>query len=129
LTLTANLQITNAHPAVTHVMVECTAHVGTGEIAGRSDKKALTNRAITDAVTAVINVPKSALADPASRTSNISCGMLLGKNGGNTANDFTPAVASATQPESVTANNWGVVATGSTVTWTQAVTFPNANVP
>jgi hypothetical protein len=89
-----------------------------------SARAAVVNRAFTGSVTAGIQVLPFHLADPRNRTLDTTC-QLEFINGTSTM----AAVATATQPLGMLPDNWHVVATGLTVTWTQAVTFPNANVP
>lgn len=133
MTLNANMQLKNLHPAVTHVQLQCDAN--TADIRSslsewshtKSNKMPVVNSGYAGSMTATISVPRDALADPVSRTVNVKCSMLLIKAGGTAADSVALVVASAAQPQGVTDSNWAVVATGSTVSWTQMVTFPNAS--
>jgi hypothetical protein len=123
MSLTANLQLTNLHSAVTHVQINCRAmRSGAFMASAASARAAVVNRAFTGSVTASIGVPPFQLADPLKRTLDTTC-QLEFVNG----NSTMAADASATQPLGMLPDNWHVVAAGSTVTWSQAVTFPNAN--
>jgi hypothetical protein len=122
LTLTANLQLTNLHSAVTHAAVSCTARAPIYEFVSTSAPAAVVNRSFTGSVTVTILILASHLAQPANRTATVTCDLRL-LNG--TMNRL--AVASAAQPVGMLDSNWEVVSAGSTVRWTQAVTVPNAN--
>jgi hypothetical protein len=66
------------------------------------------------------------LEDPSARTLAAECQLVLIKGGNTAAQTSADAVASAAQPVLLTDANWAVVASGSTIKWTQSVTFPNA---
>ena len=120
LTLNANLQVTKLHPAVTHVFVRCLQEFAVIP-EGVSSHKPVVNRGYTGSAIGIINVPRAFLETPSSRTMNLYCSLWLSKSGVDRA-----AVASAAQPENISNDNWHIVATGSTITWNQAVTFPSA---
>jgi hypothetical protein len=122
LTLTANLQLTNLHAAVSHADISCTATLPRVTMTQPSARVAVVNRSFTGSVTTTILLPAEALSGPADRTGTAACELRL-VNGTTTR----AAVASAAQPVGALEWNWEVVSTGSTVKWTQAVTFPNAN--
>ena len=136
MTFNASVQLTKLHPDAGNVGIECRAPIPAGQwtsgagiislLLGRSNPIPIVNRGYAGIVTAVIQVPKVILDVPANRTLNVTCKLILfyGATAG-----YQIAVASAAQPEIITpgiSGNFNVVATGSTITWTQAVTFPNA---
>jgi hypothetical protein len=125
LTLTANVQLTNLHPAVTHVQFECTGTMSpSGEIYERSNQMPVVNRGYTGSLTATMNVPRFVIAAIATHAIPVSCKLQLVKGAA-----VADAVASAAAPQGVLDSNWGVLATGATVTWKQTVMFPNTNMP
>jgi hypothetical protein len=126
-TLTANLQLTNLHPAVTHVQVHCAGSIQNGTLYGTSNQAAVVSRGYTGGVTASLNVPKYIVAGTATHAITMSCKLQLVKGGGTSGQAVADAVASATGPQGVLDSNWGVLATGATVAWTQSVTFPNVS--
>ena len=122
----ANVQITNLHPAVTHVQLYCYLtglHAGSGQV---GVSKPIVNRGYTGPLTNWVGFFKTDLADPAARTASAKCDLMLIKAGNTPAQRSLLAVASAAQPQLLADDNWAVVASGSTITWTQSVTFPNA---
>ncbi|HLG57012.1 MAG TPA: hypothetical protein VI485_16855 [Vicinamibacterales bacterium] len=129
LTLTANVRLTKLHPTVTHVGMACWAKVVEegGSLFrfmnGLSTQMSVVNRGYAGSLTATIDVPKSVLAVAANRTLETYCGIQLNNEAGEGPSE---ALATAAQPESITDSNWNVVATGSIVSWTRLVTFPNA---
>jgi hypothetical protein len=121
--LTANLQLTNLHSAVSHAKIWCTATWSSGAFqANGSAPLAVVNRSFTGSVTVTVFIPAVLLADPARRTVTVACELQLA-NGTSTKT----AVANAAQPVGILYDNWEIVSAASTVKWTQAVTFPNAN--
>ena len=122
LTLTANLQLTTLHSAVTQAGMSCTGTwANSSQVAGVSAPVAVVNRGFTGSVTVTLFVPAYLLADPARRTLTAACELRL-SNGTSTKT----AVASASKPEGMLDSNWEVVSAGSAVKWSQSVTFPNA---
>jgi hypothetical protein len=126
MTFNANVQLTKLHPAVLNAALGCRVTPPPGVnpntlSENRGSPQPVTGRAFSGLLTTTMRVPVSRLVDPANRTMSITCRVLLTKSGGQTA-----AVPSATQAESITDSNWAVVAAGSTVSWTQTVTIPNA---
>ena len=80
------------------------------------------NREFFGTVTATADVPLAVFAAPANRTLTVTCVLNL-----SVADASKEAVATAATPQNIVAGaagNWDVVATGSVVKWTQAVTFP-----
>lgn len=125
LTLNANVQLTNLHPAVTHVKMECTgAMLPNGEIYNQSGQMPVVNRGYTGSLAATLNVPRVVIASAPNHAIAVSCKLQLVK--GTTVAD---AVASATGPQGVLDSNWGVLTTEATVSWKQSVTFPNTSTP
>jgi hypothetical protein len=127
LALNANLQLTNLHPLVSHVMVVCTGVMPNGTISGSSSQMPVVNRGYTGTVITSLNVPQSVVASAANHAINVSCKLRLVKDGGQPGQVATDAVATAAQPLPVAFDNWAILATGATVSWTQSVTFPNLN--
>ena len=126
-TFNANVQLTNLHPAVTSVGLRCTLQGQGYFTVGFSLASHVVNRAYTGGIASTVFVLKSQLADPAARTATAVCHLHLYKeaSGGNILGQ-ADAVASAAQPTLIADDNWAVVASSSTITWTQSVTFPNA---
>ena len=90
----------------------------------------MVNRALTGSMTAIVNVPKTIAADPRNRSILVGCQLQLVRGATTTAAEATaPAVAIATEPVDILDSNWAVVASDSTILWTQTVTFPNTNTP
>jgi hypothetical protein len=125
-TLNVNVQLAKLHPAVTQMHVQCTLDYLTGgnrgSIIGKSSNQPVVNRGYSGSLVVLINFPEAEIEG--NRTVNVSCITVfhIAANNGQSG----VATASAAQPESITATNWRVVGSGSTVTWSQAVTFPNA---
>jgi hypothetical protein len=71
-----------------------------------------------------INILKTALVP--NQSLSVICDLLLTRANANGTSETRVAVASASTPLVPNDTNWHVVATGSTVTWTQTVTIPNA---
>jgi hypothetical protein len=125
MTLNANVQLTKLHPAVSNVILQCTARAPGGINRRDSlryfDEKSVVNRGYSGSLTAAIDVPRSSLALPANRTMDVTCELALINN-----NTVRLAVASAAVPALLDgSNDWHVVATGSNIKWTQALTFPS----
>ena len=133
MTLNANVQITKLHPEVTKVGIGCSAQLPAGQwttggtptsvIKASINTMAVVNRGYAGIVPAVIQVPKVILDNPANRTLNVTCRLVVFFG-----SSIRDASASAAQPTTITpglGGNWHLVATGSTITWTQAVTIPN----
>jgi hypothetical protein len=122
LTLTANLQLTNLHSAVTHTAVSCTAKAPIYQFVSTSAPAAVVNRSFTGSVTVTILILASHLALPVNQTTTVTCELRL-------LNGTTSrlAVANAGPPVGMLDSNWEVVSGASTVKWTQSVTIPNAN--
>jgi hypothetical protein len=126
LTFNANVQLTNLHPAVSHVQLFCKAQNVIYGNTGSGESKAVVNRSYTGVLSSRVGIPKYTLEDPAARTLAAECQLVLIKGGNTPAQTSADAVASAAQPVLLTDGNWAVVASGSTIKWTQSVTFPNA---
>lgn len=127
LTLNANVQVTKLHPLVGAIGVLCHAPIAPGYGLGpgsASGRRGVVNRGYAGIVISKMNVPRSMLNEqPAWRTLNVTCVLELYKG---SEPDGVLAVASAGQPQGITSSNWNVVATSSTITWSQTVTFPSA---
>jgi hypothetical protein len=126
MTFNANVQLTQLHPAILTASLGCRVTPPPGVNPNtlhenRGSSMPVTGRAFSGLLTTTMRVPVSRLVNPANRTISITCRVLLTRSGGQAA-----ANPSATQPESITASNWAVVAAGSIVSWTQTVTIPNA---
>jgi hypothetical protein len=121
MTFNANVQLTNLHPAVVQVSLGCRPVAGTNAAENRGPTVPVVNRGYAGVLSTTVRVPKSRFVEPANRTINMTCRVLFTKSGGQAAANPTAA-----QPESITDTNWTVVATSSTVSWTQSVTIPNA---
>jgi hypothetical protein len=125
-TVNVNVQLAKLHPAVTQMHLQCTLDYLTGgnrgSIIGKTNNQPVVNRGYAGSLIVVINFPEAEIEG--NRTVNISCITVfhIAANNGQSG----VATATAAQPESITATNWRVVGSGSTVTWSQAVTFPNA---
>ena len=128
LTLNANVQVTKLHPLVTGVGMKCDATLSTAGLGtylfGTPVMTPVVNRGYTGTLVGTLNVPRSVLDDPAKRTLPVTCNLRLFKAGGPSVG--VNAVASAAVPETITDTNWTTVATGSTIRWNEAVTFPSA---
>jgi hypothetical protein len=125
ITLRANVQLTKLHPDVKSAVITCVAPLANGQ--QRTDTSAtaegyINNRALNRMLTAYITLYASDLVDPANRTLNITCRLQFSKN---LSGPYYNAIADLAQPTAITPNNVLHVAAGSTVTWTQSVTFPN----
>jgi ankyrin repeat protein len=124
-TVNVNVQLTKLHPAVTQMHVQCTLDYLTGgnrgSIIGTTSVQPIVNRGYAGSLSTVINFPEAEIE--ANRTVNVTCITLfhIAANNGQSG----VATATATQPQSITASNWRVVGSGSAVSWSQAVTFPN----
>jgi hypothetical protein len=125
LTLNANVQLTKLHPDVKAAAVTCTAPLANGQ--SRTDTTSglagqVNNRAFNQTLQALITFYPADFADPANRTLNVTCRLQLAKfNSG----PYYNAQPNAAEPTAISPANWLLVAAGSTVTWTQSVTFPN----
>jgi hypothetical protein len=129
MTFNADVQVTNLHPNVSGVGMTCMAPLPVSLVIGagmtmsstpvaRSAQKPLVNRAFSGPITATVNIPATVLAIPANRTLTFTCQLDLYQGNG-----YRSAAASAAVPQSITAQNFEVVAVGSAVTWSQTVTF------
>jgi hypothetical protein len=130
MTLNANVQLTKLHPDVKVAVITCTAPLANGQ--QRTDSSSGTegqviNRAVNNRLLqAYIRLSPTDLANPANRTLNVTCRLQLGKA---LSGPYSNAQPTATGPTAILPNNWTLVAAGSTVTWTQSVTFPNVAAP
>jgi hypothetical protein len=124
MTLNAAVQLTKLHPLVKYVRVMCTAPMSSGVSRAGNSVMANVNmatRSFAGNMQTYLTLQPADLEVPANRTVTVTCRLQFQSSGGIAA--F--AVANATEPQTIASNNWYVVAAGSTVTWTQAVTFPN----
>jgi hypothetical protein len=132
LTLNANVQLTKLHPDVKEVQLLCSAQFADGSSRNGTSYEAVLNRALNKTMQATLTFLSTDFADSANRTVPVTCRVRLGTGPAlgevRTANyeaTYIDAAATASQPTAILPNNWHLVATGSTVTWTQSVTFPN----
>jgi hypothetical protein len=124
LTLNFNLQVTNLHPSVKMAEVRC-------KIAETAEMKGMTvqvpNHSYSGPLAIWFQIPDEYFNSHPDHTVTASCELWLHryliepKKGA--------AIASATQPVPATESNWLVVGAGSTVKWSQVVTFPHAAMP
>jgi hypothetical protein len=126
-TFNANVQITKLHPAVLAVAMFCT---GPGLLAlddqpRPPSRREVVNRGYSGILTWAVGAVN--LDNPANRTKEATCNLVLTTMGPNTQTDWRPAVVTTGPQQSVTASNWTSVGAGSVVTWTQTVTIPSAN--
>jgi len=124
-TLKANVQITNLHPSAGYARIYCSAPLGNMH-SGESWQQ-LGSSGYTGVLTAVLPVVKSDLANAANRTLNVTCELQIGTNHLGRVDKTRAAVVSTGPLQMFSADNWNIVAAGSTVSWTQTVTIPNAN--
>jgi hypothetical protein len=126
LTLNVNVQLTKLHPDVKQAIVACTAPLASGQsrtdTTGNGPEGGVNNRALNRTMQAMITFYPADLADPANRTVTVTCRLQLGKS---SSGPYYNAQPNAAQPTAISTSNWLLVAAGSTVTWTQSVTFPN----
>ena len=128
LTLNPNVQLTKLHPLANGLVVRCRltfphgAYIVTG-----SNPQPIVNRAFAGSVTVKADISLVHLNHTGNpdHTLSADCSLLLVKDLGASPVTSQLAAASAATPAPITSDNWYVVATGSTITWVQTVTFPN----
>ena len=120
-TLNANVQLTKLHPDVKKARLLCSAPLANGQSrTGTSAEENILNRALNKTMQALVVLFAVDFENPANRTVNVTCRLQLSNGGA-----FSNAQPSAAEPMAILPSNWLLVATGSTVTWTQSITFPN----
>jgi hypothetical protein len=132
--LKPTVDVRNVHPSVSDVVLWCATKVSEPNnwASTRINLQAQNRDASYTPATSVakqqpdprIKILKTAFVPNQSLT--VTCELLLRRDNPNGTSETRLAVASASAPLVPNDTNWHIVATGSTVKWTQTVTIPNA---